>query len=111
MTCISDLPRGYDTFVGERGIRLSGGQRQRIGIARALYHDPDILVLDEATSSLDKENEQAIIQAIQTLRGIKTIIVVAHRLTTVIDCNYIYRFEKGLLIDKGSASRVLEQIV
>ena len=79
---ISDLPQGYQTNVGEQGVRLSGGQRQRIGIARALYHDPDIIVLDEATSALDYVTERAVMAALHSLAHRKTILIVAHRLTT-----------------------------
>jgi len=81
--------------VGERGTRLSGGQRQRIGIARALYHDPSVLVLDEATSALDTATEQGVMEAITALRGSKTILIVAHRLSTVQHCDRMYRLEFG----------------
>ena len=85
----STLPAGLDTMLGERGARLSGGERQRVAIARALYHDPDVLVLDEATSALDTQTEQAIVAAIDALRGVKTVVVVAHRLSTVRACTRI----------------------
>jgi ABC-type multidrug transport system fused ATPase/permease subunit len=91
----ADLPRGLETLVGERGIRLSGGQRQRIGIARALYHDPAVLVLDEATSALDTATENSVMQAVNALHGSKTILIVAHRLSTVAGCDRLYRLEKG----------------
>jgi ABC-type bacteriocin/lantibiotic exporter with double-glycine peptidase domain len=84
-----------DSRVGERGIRLSGGQRQRIGIARALYHDPSILVLDEATSALDNDTEKSVMEAVNALHGKKTILIVAHRLSTVSNCDRLYRLEKG----------------
>jgi ABC-type multidrug transport system fused ATPase/permease subunit len=92
---VTSLPDGLETLVGERGIRLSGGQRQRIGIARALYHDPAVLVLDEATSSLDTATESDVMQAVTTLQGTKTIIMVAHRLSTVKQCDRLYRVEQG----------------
>jgi ABC-type multidrug transport system fused ATPase/permease subunit len=90
---IKSLPEGMDTVVGDRGIRLSGGQRQRVGIARAMYEDPPILVLDEATSSLDHETEKAVMEAIIGFHGNKTIIIVAHRLSTIEHCDIVYRVE------------------
>ena len=104
---IETLPNGLDEDVGERGIRLSGGQRQRIGIARALYHNPSVLVLDEATSSLDAETEKSVMDAVRGLQGKKTIIIVAHRLTTVQHCDYIYRLEAGNVVEEGDAKSVL----
>ncbi|MFA6914696.1 MAG: ABC transporter ATP-binding protein [Endomicrobiia bacterium] len=95
---IESLPNKLDTIVGERGIRLSGGQRQRIGIARALYNKPELLVLDEATSSLDNETEKAVIEAIDNLYGKITMIVVAHRLTTIEKCDTIFKIENGKLV-------------
>ena len=92
---ITELPNGLDTEIGERGIRLSGGQRQRIGIARALYTNPDVLVLDEATSALDNETEAAIMDAINALQGNKTILIIAHRLSTVRQCDAIYEVKEG----------------
>lgn len=99
---IEELPHKYDTKVGERGVRLSGGQRQRIGIARALYNDPKVLVLDEATSALDSTTERSVMNAIQALKGEVTIILVAHRLTTLAGCDQILALEKGKIISKGS---------
>ncbi len=99
---VNEMTDGYDTFVGEGGIRLSGGQRQRIGIARALYHDPEVLIFDEATSALDGDTEQVIIKSIKELAKQKTIIIIAHRLTTVKDCKTIYFFEKGRIVDEGT---------
>ncbi|MEA5497260.1 ABC transporter ATP-binding protein [Limnoraphis robusta Tam1] len=104
---IDNLPDGVKTRVGERGVRLSGGQRQRVGIARALYHERDILVLDEATSALDNETESLVTEAIQSLSGSKTMIIIAHRLTTVQDCDWIYRMEKGKIIQSGSYREVI----
>ena len=92
---VKSLREGLDTPVGERGVRLSGGQRQRIGIARALYDDPEILVLDEATSALDNETEAAVMEAIDSLMGRKTLIIIAHRLTTIENCQIVYRVEDG----------------
>lgn len=99
---VRSLPEGLDTEVGERGVRLSGGQRQRIGIARALYGDPEILVLDEATSALDNDTEKAVMEAIDRLHGKKTLIIIAHRLTTIRNCEHIFRVEKGTVfpVDK-----------
>lgn len=96
---VSSLPDGLMSMVGERGIRLSGGQRQRIGIARALYHDPAVLLLDEATSSLDTATEMGVMQAVKALQGSKTILIVAHRLSTVEHCDRLYRMKKGVLVD------------
>lgn len=92
---VDSLVDGLDTFVGDRGVRLSGGQRQRIGIARALYHDPEILVLDEATSALDNETESAVMEAIEKLQGQKTIVIIAHRLTTIKNADVVYQVENG----------------
>ena len=104
---INDLPQGLETPVGERGVRLSGGQRQRIGIARALYHDPEVLVFDEATSSLDIDTEKSFMQAVRALQGDKTIIIVAHRLSTVEHCDHLFRLEKGRIVEEGTAVSVL----
>ena len=99
---VRTLPEGLDTGIGERGIRLSGGQRQRIGIARALYHDPEVLVLDEATSALDNDTEKAIMNSINMLHGKKTLIIIAHRLQTIEKCDIVYRVEDGkAVIEKG----------
>ncbi len=98
---IESLPLGLDTIVGDRGVRLSGGQRQRIGIARALYHDPEILVLDEATSALDNETESAVMEAIENLQGMKTMIIIAHRLTTIRNVDRIYEVEKGRIVERS----------
>ncbi len=106
---LSELPRGYETGIGERGVRLSGGQRQRIGIARALYHDPAVLVLDEATSALDNLTETVIMEALATLSRQKTILMVAHRLTTVRDCDFIVVLERGRISDIGNYDELLER--
>jgi ATP-binding cassette, subfamily B, bacterial PglK len=107
---VKELPQGLDTIVGERGIRLSGGQRQRIGIARALYHDPAVLVLDEATSSLDVETERGVMEAVMSLHGDKTILIVAHRFSTVKHCSYLYRLDNGEVVGEGKASVMLGEI-
>jgi ATP-binding cassette subfamily C protein len=96
------LPGGLDTTVGERGVRLSGGERQRIGIARALYRDPAVLVLDEATASLDSETEHEINRAIESLGGIKTLIIIAHRLSTIRKCNRVVFLRDGRIVDSGT---------
>ena len=92
---VQGLEKGLDTYVGDRGVRLSGGQRQRIGIARALYHDPEILVLDEATSALDSSTEQAVMESIESLQGLKTMVIIAHRLTTIKNADLIYEVVEG----------------
>ncbi len=94
---ISSLPDGYETHIGERGVRLSGGQRQRIGIARALYHNPDLLIFDEATSSLDNQTEGDVMMAIDGISGKKTIIMIAHRLSTLDKCDQVIKIDSGLL--------------
>jgi ATP-binding cassette subfamily C protein len=104
---ISELPNGYETIVGERGIRLSGGERQRVGIARALYHDPEFLVLDEATSSLDGITESAVLEAISNVAKLKTITIIAHRLTTVKNCDIIYLIDKGKIIAQGTYDELM----
>lgn len=103
----SELSSGYDTIVGERGVRLSGGQRQRIGIARALYHDPDLLILDEATSALDNVTERAVMDAVHNIGHEKTIIMVAHRLTTVRNCDRIFLLEHGKVGASGTYDELL----
>jgi ABC-type multidrug transport system fused ATPase/permease subunit len=96
------LPDGADTIVGERGVRLSGGQRQRIGIARALYHDPQVLVLDEATSALDNETEAEVMDAVIAMQGEKTILIVAHRLSTLLGCDRVCKVSReGLVLVKA----------
>ena len=104
---VQELPDGLDTLVGERGVRLSGGQRQRIGIARALYHNPSVLVLDEATSALDTETESDIMHDVNELKGEKTIIIVAHRLSTLVGCDKLYRFDKGKVVQEGTPQGII----
>ena len=104
---LSDLPAGYDTRVGERGVRLSGGQRQRIGIARAMYRDPTLLIMDEATSALDNVTEREVMEAVQRIRADKTIILIAHRLSTVQSCDTIFLMERGQLQAQGSYDALL----
>lgn len=105
---INDLPQGYATTVGERGVRLSGGQRQRIGIARALYHNPQVLILDEATSALDNFTEQVVMDAVNNLGRDITIILIAHRLTTVRKCDQIFLLEQGAVVAKGTFKELIE---
>jgi ABC-type multidrug transport system fused ATPase/permease subunit len=105
----NQLPEGYKTFVGERGVRLSGGQRQRIGIARALYHNPKVLIMDEATSALDGLTEKAIMQTINELRNDITIIIIAHRLSTVRECDQIYLVDEGKIIAQGNFLELIKK--
>ncbi|HEX2473840.1 MAG TPA: ATP-binding cassette domain-containing protein [Lacipirellulaceae bacterium] len=104
---LEELPDGYQTKIGERGIRLSGGQRQRVGIARALYHDPDVLIFDEATSALDNLTEKAVMDAIRNLAHLKTILVIAHRLSTVRPCDRIFLLDRGQLKTAGTFDELL----
>ena len=97
---VSGLEKGIDTFVGDRGIRFSGGQRQRVAIARALYENPDIIIFDEATAALDNETEAAVMESIRSLQGYKTTIIIAHRLTTIKDCDVIYEVKDGNAVVK-----------
>ena len=107
---VAALPEGYDTGVGERGARLSGGQRQRIGIARALYHDPDVIVFDEATSALDGETEAAVMGALGALSGTRTIILIAHRLTSLRRADTVHVLEAGRLVASGPPERVIPEL-
>ena len=100
---VESMPDGLDTILGERGVKISGGQRQRIAIARALYYNPDILVFDEATSALDSDTERAVMESIDALQGIKTLIIVAHRLTTIKKCDKIYEIVNGKAVLKDKA--------
>jgi len=104
---IGELPEQYQTIVGERGVRLSGGQRQRIGIARALYHNPEVLILDEATSALDSQTEKVVMEAVNNLSKNITIILIAHRLSTVKNCDIIFKLDKGQLISQGTFDEVI----
>jgi ABC-type multidrug transport system fused ATPase/permease subunit len=105
---MAEMPGGYASEVGDRGVRLSGGQRQRIGIARALYNDPDVLILDEATSALDNVTERAVMESVAALGGAKTIIMVAHRLSTVRHCDEIFLLEGGKLAARGTYAELIE---
>jgi ATP-binding cassette subfamily B protein len=106
---IARLPQGYDTPVGERGLKLSGGEKQRVAIARMLLKDPPILVLDEATSALDSSNEQAIQQALREASARRTTLVIAHRLSTVVDANWIIVLEDGQIVQQGTHEALLIQ--
>jgi ABC-type multidrug transport system fused ATPase/permease subunit len=108
---VESLPEKAHTIVGERGIRVSGGQRQRIGIARALYHEPQVLVLDEATSSLDIETETEVMSAIRALQGFKTILIVAHRLSTVQHCDRVYRIEDATIVAEGTLEELTKNSI
>ncbi|MDG2992209.1 ABC transporter ATP-binding protein/permease [Candidatus Synechococcus calcipolaris G9] len=105
---VAELPQGLDTMVGERGVRLSGGQRQRIGIARAIYHNPSVLVMDEATAALDNQTEAGVMEAVQAFSGEKTILIIAHRLSTVMNCDRLYLLDKGQIIAQGTYRELLE---
>ena len=104
---VSKMNNGVDTIIGERGVKLSGGQKQRIGIARALYNNPSILILDEGTSALDTETESYIMSAVANLKGKLTILLVAHRYTTLHFCDIVYKMQDGKIIAKGK----LEELV
>jgi ABC-type multidrug transport system fused ATPase/permease subunit len=104
-----DLEHGYNTMLGERGIRLSGGQRQRIGIARALYRNPDVIIMDEATSALDNITERAVMDAVTNLHNRKTIVLVAHRLTTVQRCDTIFVFDHGTILARGTYRQLVKE--
>ena len=104
---VDSLPLGVETIVGDRGVRMSGGQRQRIAIARALYHKPQILILDEATSALDNETENTIMSEIELLHGEVTMIIVAHRLSTVRNCDVIYEVCDGKIEERDKKSIIV----
>ena len=103
------MPDGFDTIIGERGAKLSGGQKQRLSIARAIFKNPQILILDEATSSLDSESEQKVKNAIDNLVKDRTVIVIAHRLSTIINSDKILVFEKGQIIDSGKHDSLIQE--
>lgn len=100
---------GISTIIGDQGIRLSGGQRQRIALARAFYYDREILIMDEATSALDNETESEIVNEIRQLKGVKTVIVIAHRLTTLKYCDCIYRLDNGKIVEYGSYNSIMNK--
>ena len=98
-----------DTIIGERGVQLSGGQRQRIGIARSLYYESNLIIFDEATSSLDGLTEEAVIKSINNIQNIKTVVIVAHRLASVKNCHKIYFIDKGKIIDSGTFDELINK--
>ena len=106
---MNELSEQYKTIVGERGIKLSGGQRQRIGIARALYHNPEVLILDEATSSLDQKTEKEIVKTMNYLNKKFTIIQIAHRLNTIKNCKIIFKIENGQIVDVGEPNQMINE--
>jgi len=106
---VEELPNKYKTIIGERGVRLSGGQCQRIAIARALYQNPKVLILDEATSALDNDTEKAVMDAINNLHKEITIIIIAHRLNTIKDCDIIFKIDKGKIVDQGVFSDLISK--
>ena len=105
---VGQLPDGINTMIGERGVRISGGQRQRVALARALYHERNVLIMDESTSALDNETESEIIKEIELLKGLKTMVIIAHRLSTLQHCDRIYRLIDGRLLEEGTYSDVIE---
>ena len=105
---VKELPNGYDTNIGEKGIRISGGQRQRIGIARALYHNPQVLFLDEATNALDQNTEKAIIDGLCNLNNNKTIIIITHQISTIKKCDIIFLLENGKIKAQGNYEQLIK---
>ena len=106
---VKKMPAGLDTYVGDRGVRLSGGQRQRIALARALIRQPELLILDEATSSLDSESERLIQQSIEAISKKTTILVVAHRLSTISNSDFVYVLNSGKIVESGSFNQLKSQ--
>ena len=106
---VSKLPEGIDTFIGDRGVKLSGGERQRLALARALLRKPSLLILDEATSNLDSENEKKILKAIDDLHGEITILIIAHRLSTIKNADYIYLIDDGQILESGTWNELLNK--
>ena len=104
---IDNLPEGYNTYVGERGVQLSGGQRQRIGIARALYKQANVIVFDEATSALDDETETSVMEAINSLNKELTVLIIAHRLSTLKGCDLIYKLDQGVIVESGAYEKII----
>jgi subfamily B ATP-binding cassette protein MsbA len=107
---INESEMGYETIIGDKGVKLAGGQRQRIAIARELFKEPEIMIFDEATSSLDTESEQLIHQSINSLKGVRTIVIIAHRLSTVKNCDYIYVLKEGMVMEKGTFDELCRDI-
>jgi ABC-type multidrug transport system fused ATPase/permease subunit len=106
---VQTLPAGLETVVGERGVRLSGGQRQRLGIARALYGNPEVIVLDEATSALDEATEREIVESMRVISRDRTLIVVAHRVSTLAHCSRLIKLDIGQVVQDGSYDAVIER--